>query len=238
MDTPSSSWMTSCDFSTEFADPRTASDWRAGGLGLGWNIDGDMYPPGLANGSPAFAHGPPGYAAHTSSVAGVNHRFARPASYQNFAALAASNPHSAMPSTHLHSATPASASGNVDYSDICWVDPFAPWHAAKAIDGDAHAEKQSREFFHPASDALSTGDSLPTSLPLGGAAHSTPLLPPDPRTPLYTLPLPLSATARGPAMALDGPFVVGKTCEEEINALFRSLPSASNAGELLDDIVV
>ncbi|KAL1699135.1 hypothetical protein EV121DRAFT_284309 [Schizophyllum commune] len=234
MDTPSSSWTTSCDFSTDFADPRTASDWRAGDLGLGWNIEGDMYPPGFANGSPAFAHGPPGYAAHTSSVAGVNHRCVTPASYQNFAALASSDPHSAMPSTHKHSATPASAAGNVDYSDICWVNPFAPWHAAKAIDGNAHVEKQSREFRSPTSDDMSTRNSLPTSLPLGGVVHRTPLLPPDPRTPHYTLPLPFSPTARGPAMAPGRPFVVGKTCEEAINDLFRSLP----AGELLDDIVV
>ncbi|KAL1685096.1 hypothetical protein GGG16DRAFT_129607 [Schizophyllum commune] len=237
MDIPSSSWATSYDFNADFADPRTASDWRAGDLGLGWNIEGDMYPPGFANGSPAFAHGPPGYAAHTSSVAGVNHRCVTPASYQNFAALASSDPHSAMPSIHKHSATPASAAGKVDYSDICWVNPFAPWRAAKAIDEDAHAEKQSRECRHPTSDALSARDGLPTSLPFGGVAHSTPRLPPDPHMP-YSHPSFVSATARGPAMALDGPFVVGKTCEEDINALFRSLPSASNAGELLDDIVV
>ncbi|KAI4524652.1 hypothetical protein K525DRAFT_193434 [Schizophyllum commune Loenen D] len=238
MDTPSSSRTTSYDFNADFADLRTASDWPAGDLAPGWNIEGDMYPPGFANGSPAFARVPPGYAAHTSSVAGVNHRCVTPASYQNFAALASSDPQSAMPSIHKHFATPASAAGNVDYSDICWVNPFAPWHAAKAIDGDAHVAKQPREFFHPTSDTLSSRDSLPTSLPLSGVAHSTPLLPPDPRTPLCTLPLPLSATARGPAMAPGRPFVVGKTCEEAINDLFRSLPSASNAGELLDDIVV
>ena len=237
MDTPSSSWTASYDFSTDFADPRTASDWPAGDLAPGWNIEGDMYPPGFANGSPAFARVPPGYAAHTSSVAGVNHRCVTPASYQKFAALASSDPHSAMPSIHKHSATPASASGKVDYSDICWVNPFAPWHAAKAIVEDAHVEKQSSEFFHPTSDAPSTRGNLSTSHPLGGVAHSTPLFPPEPRTPHYTLPLPFSATARGPAMVPNGPFVVGNTCEEEINAHFRSLPSVSN-GELLDDIVV
>ncbi|KAL1671768.1 hypothetical protein EV122DRAFT_225969 [Schizophyllum commune] len=237
MDTPSSSWTTSCDFSTDFADPRTASDWRAGDLGLGWNIEGDMYPPGFANGSPAFAHGPPGYAAHTSSVAGVNHRCVTPVGYQNFAALASSDPNSAMPSTQTYSASPASAAGNVDYSDVCWVNPFAPWHAAKAIVEDAHDEGQAHVVQHTTSDALSTRGNLSTSHPLGGVAHSTPLLPPDPRTPHYTLPLPFGATARGPAMALNGPFVVGITCEEEVNALFRSLPSASN-GKLLDDIVV
>ncbi|KAL1717188.1 hypothetical protein EV715DRAFT_292460 [Schizophyllum commune] len=229
MDTPSSSWATSYDFSTEFADLRTASDSRTGDLVPGWNIEGDMY-------SPVSADGFPGYAAQTSSIADINHRCVTPVSYQNFAALAASNPQSAMSSIHSHSATPASAAGDVDYSDICWVNPFAPWHAAKAIVEDAHVEKQSREFLHPTSDALSSRNSLPTSLPLGDIAHRTPLLPPDPRTP-YTLPLPLSAMARGPTMALNGPFVVEKTCEEEINALFRSLPSALN-GELLDDIVV
>ncbi|KAL1729868.1 hypothetical protein EV714DRAFT_273195 [Schizophyllum commune] len=230
MDAPSSSWTTSYDFNANLADLRTAFDWPAGNLAPGWNIEGDMYPLGSADGSSR-------YAAHTSSVAEVNHRCVTPVRYQNFAALASSDPHSAMPSTRKHSATPTSAAGNVDYSDISWVNPFAPWHAAKAIDGDAHAVDQSREFCHPTSDALSSRDSLPTSLPLGGVAHSTPLLPPDPRTPHYTLPLPFGATARGPAMALNGPFVVGITCEEEVNALFRSLPSASN-GKLLDDIVV
>ena len=34
MDTPSSSWTASYDFSTDFADPRTASDWPAGDLAV------------------------------------------------------------------------------------------------------------------------------------------------------------------------------------------------------------
>ncbi|KAI5894573.1 uncharacterized protein SCHCODRAFT_02496989 [Schizophyllum commune H4-8] len=228
MATPSPSWDTSYDFNADFVDLRTASDGRAGDYDAGWNIEGDMYPQGLATRSHV-------YTAHTPSVAEINRRCVTPASYQNFAALA-SDPQPAMPSPHKHSASPASAAGDVDYSDICWVNPFASWHTAKAISEDAHAEEPLRVAHHPTRDILSTGPDLSTSHPLGGVAHHTPLIPLDPRTP-YAHPLPDSAPALGSPMALNGPFVVGKTCEEEINALFRSLPRASN-GELLNSIVV